>query len=66
MVITNLIHPKFVNLNLFTFLCYKTRGLYMESVYEEYKESFSLHRIKFQFNYQRVKVTRMQFPLLLA
>lgn len=66
MVIRNVVHPKIVNGKLFVLKRSTTRALYVESVDGDERETFVLHRIKFQFNFHGVKITRMQFPVRLA
>lgn len=40
--------------------------MHVETVHGEDRDTFSLHRIKFQFHLEDVKVRRMQFPERLA
>lgn len=70
MVIRNVIQYKVINWKMFILQSYTRRHLYVHSVYGEVKETFLLHRIKFPFNFQGVKLTiilfsvRLSFPVM--
>lgn len=66
MVIQNVVHPKIASERLFILKRWHGRDLYVQSIDGTEREKFDCHCIKFQFNFQGVKITQMKFLVRLV
>lgn len=65
-VMHDVFQPKIVNGKLFLLKRCARRAFYADSMDGCKREQFDLHLVKYQFNFQVVKISRMQFPVRLA
>lgn len=68
MVIRNVLHPHIVNGKMFVVKSHTRRCLCVTQIDKDGREgsTYTLNRIKFQFSFHGVSITRKQFPVRLA